>query len=152
MMISLCVFFLGLDEFLDFANHFVSGVFNRSHETLRRSLNIDGLELLLLDFRGRFQVRLAKGAAFIAAFGLGASLLLRRMRLSGRQAGCDVFGAVDFFIVPPLLKNGFGLFFAGGFSASLLGAAVRLLVQATRGTKAHAATAASGKISLTHNV
>ena len=144
--------FLRLDEPLDFSNHFVSGVPDGVDQALRLGLHGDWLELVLLDFGRRLQIGFAISAPSVAAFVRAGPLLIRRRGGLGRQAGRDVFGAFDFVIMPAALENALGLFVARGFGAGLLGGAVRLLVQAAAGTKAHAAAAAPGKISVTHNL
>ena len=83
-------------------------------------------------------------------------LRLRLRRAFGRQAGGDVFRALNFLVVPGAFENAVGLFFARGLGAGFCGGAVRLLVlvlvEAAAGTEAHASAPATGKISLTHNL
>jgi len=135
------------DEPLDFLDQGGGGHFDGFNDAFGLLLHGHRLvTLVLLDQRRRLKVRFAKLFLVVFAGCFGGRCALRR------QAGGDVFSALDFVTVPPLKHALRSDGLARGLGTRLGGLAVRFLLTVAQAAARTEATPASspGKISLTH--
>jgi hypothetical protein len=135
---------LGFDEAPDFANDLGRGGSDAAHYSGAGCFQLDRFKFLLGRFGGNIRMGFAKGAFFSAPAIQIAFRFLRGDRRGGRfrrQAGGDIFRALNFLFVAGALEKRVRLFIACGFGAGLQGGAVGFLIlaEAAAGTKAHSA-------------
>ena len=131
------------DEPLDFFDEVRGGGFDGFDETFRLLLDRHRLEFFLLHFRRRFQMRFAEIFLF--------RVMRVRVRHDGfrrralrRQAGGDVFGALDFLDVAFFKQAFVAALFRDDFGARLRGVAVGFLrvgAETAFGLETHSAAA-----------